>query len=247
MTNGQVAEADWRWDRRSGAWIPPSDDGRFPQREPPENPRDALPELWGLAARVWNEICALWGDSASLMRRRRLSGFEYRHCTDWLRSLETLVRRIVVIAALTLELKPVAAGPSHAWGEPRFQRTLWHDPTTWKVSFPVLRQARERRDGERRPKKPRREHDLPSRGLARRIEALRRVLSGGQACAMRLARALARMKKANRTLNAPRELRLKPWSIRWDKRTSGRLAVRDGMDIAQALAQRAIDVWHEPG
>ena len=232
MANGQIAAADWRWDRRSRAWIPPTDDGRFPKREPPENPRDALPELWGLAARVWNEI---------------LSGLEYRHCTDWLRSLETLVRRIVMIAALTLELKPVAAGSSHAWGEPRFQRTLWHDPTTWKVSFRVLRQARERRDGERRPKKPRREHDLPSRGLARRIEALRRVLSGGQACAMRLARALARMKKANRTLNAPRELRLRPWSIRWDKRTSGRLAVRDSMDIAQALAQRMIDVWHEPG
>jgi hypothetical protein len=250
MMSGRSAAQGWCWglvDGKDGReWIPPPDDWRFPQREPPENPRDALPDLWRLAARVWYEVCAIWGDSASLLRGH-IPARDYRRCTDWLRHLEALVRRIVIVAALALELKPAADGRRRPWGEPRFQRTLWHDPTTWKVSFRVLRQARERREGEQCPKKPRREHDLPSRGLARRIEALRRVLSGGQAYAKRLARLLARMKTANRTLNAPREFRLRPWSIRWDKRTSGRLAVSDGMDIAQSLARRAIEVWHEPG
>jgi hypothetical protein len=94
---------------------------------------------------------------------------------------------------------------------------------------------------------PRREHDLSAAGLARRIEALRRVLERKDRYVQRFARTLARIKKNNASANAPRSIGVRPWRFRWQRRTTGRFAVSDAMAIANPLAERAAALWHEPG
>ncbi len=222
----------------------------------PDNPREALPGLWDFARRVWNEICALWADPVTLLRQEYLSRRSYRACADWVRNLEDLVRRIVIVAALSVRLAPLRPAPPgpcpRPWGEPRFQRTLWHDPTTWKVAFSMFPARRVSEDAAEfvvaRTRKRRREFSLPTAGLARRIEALRRVISWKESYAARFARFLERVRARNRTTNGePREFHLPSCDFTWERRTSGKYGVRDGMLTVHPLAVRALEIWNEPG
>lgn len=233
-------------------WTSPPPDWQPPPPILPDDPREALPGLWDFAKLVWNEICQLWDDPASLLQQGYVSGLTYRRCCDWVRNLEGLVRRIVIVAALSLQLaplKPTPPGePPRPWGEPRFRRALWHDPSTWKVSFKMFPVRRGVRKRYARQRKPRREHGLPTAGLARRIEALCRVLLWKETYVARFARFMARVKAKNRVTNGdPREFHLAAWDFHWDRRTSGKYAVNEGMHPAQPLAERALALWNEPG
>jgi hypothetical protein len=83
--------------------------------------------------------------------------------------------------------------------------------------------------------------------MARRIEALRRVLANPDKRAHRLALRLARIRAANAKANAPRIFTLRRWDFSPKKRTSGKRAVNEGMQIAQPIAEQVLARWQEPG
>jgi hypothetical protein len=104
------------------------------------------------------------------------------------------------------------------------------------------RGARRKRDPDAHP------HPLvESWPMAKRIEALRRLLANPDKRARRVALRLARIRAANAKANEPRILALRPWDFAPEKRTLGKHAVNDGMKVAQPLAEEALDRWQEPG
>jgi len=211
----------------------------------PENPLDAVPELKALAIFVWENIAMVFGSCLELMSRQYMSAKQHLDLTDTLRHLELLVRRIVMIAALAYaDLKPVQPnkGP---WGVPRLRRELWYDPTSWRVSFSVLRGPRQRGPKRKTDKRP--SPTRPTDAVARRIEAIRRVLSYIPGYAQRFARRMQRLRAHNAKANQPRRITLAQWDFHPHRRTQGKWAVNTGMVLAQPLGELAIDILLEPG
>jgi len=218
---------------------------------------DPLPGLWSYAVMIWYELTGdlVGHSSAELMRRQYISGNSHRIIGDWLRNLEKLVRRILLIAALALDLKPAKPAPRRPWGAPGFRTEIWSDPTSWRVSFHMLergRSARRARIGKRRRRDPEDPADWrsparPAWRFARRIEALRRVLSFQQDAARRLARQLARIRARNAAANTPRRLKLAVWDFTPERRTTGKHAIAEPMSFADPLSREEVWKWEQPG
>ena len=219
------------------------------------SPHDRLPGLWAYAGMVWEQLTDLFGAPLDLIAQEYISKQKHRRLGDWLRNVEGLVRRILLLAALTLQLAPVKAAAPRTWGIGRFHRTWWDDPLTWKVSFRVLRSRPEPRPA---PVKPRKKKDPDdestwrsparwTRPMAKRIEALRRAIRYRDDHIRRLARRLARIKAANKTANEPRTLGTRLFDFHPDRRTPGKHAVARGTYVVAPLLELAVARWNEPG
>lgn len=217
-----------------------------PVVELPENAADAVLDLRRFAAMVWEETSGLFGYSRQLIDWIRMDRPFMRMATDWVRHLEMLMKRVVVIVALSLNLAPVrqrALRPRTI--ETRLRRSHWAQPETWKVSFPMAPLKRVERA--RPPGPPKRRPSLLVRtyGLARRLEALRRVISFTERRAVRFARALARRKARLAGLNDKPVLELRNWDFHPYRASKGMFAVREGMAIAHPLAARCLRLWQQ--
>jgi hypothetical protein len=241
----------WQVSKAGRWWNPPPKGWRPPPPQVPDNPREALPELWAFGRRVYEEILALWGSPSDLMAQHGLFGREGVLCRDWVRHLEHLVRCILIIAALTLEVVPPrprlspkrATDPNAA---PRTRLIKTEEPSTWPVSFRVFPSTCEARSRRSSPRSPKRNY-MKVRGLALRIEALYRVLKTQDPYVRRLACRMARIREANRTANRLKTFALKPWTYPYDfyGRTSGQHAVQVHMTPAHVMAGRLLGPWHD--
>lgn len=221
------------------AWTPPV-------VELPENAADAVLDLRRFAAMVWEETSGLFGCSRDLVKWIRMDRPFMRMATDWVRHLEMLMKRVVVILALSLNLAPVRRRASIPPGiETRLKGSHWAQPESWKVAFRMS--PSRRRERAWRPGPPAQTPGLLVRtyGLARRLEALRRVISFTERRAVRFARALARRKARLAGMNDRPVLELRPWDFHPYRASKGMFAVREGMAIAHPLAARCLRVWQQ--
>lgn len=188
-------------------------------------------DAWSHACWALNVVFVLFETTPrDLAEQECIARWRWREICQWVGPLETLVRRIVLAAALTLTivLKPlrqIARKP----GKGR-RVIIWpHRPESWIARLRIL----EPRPARRRPipSKPAHEaswddmawmnssEDRPRRvptvvmtfPLARRLEAIRRVLANPQRHAHRVAVKLARIAARNATANEPRRIFLRPW------------------------------------
>jgi len=219
-------------------WVPPTPDL-------PDDPLAAMLGLRQMAIETWDDLAMMFGTCVELMAKQYVSVKEHRMMADCLLYLELFVRRVVMIAALAYaSLKP--ARPSQGpWGAPRLRRELWYDPTSWRVSFSMLRGPWRKRQKRRSDKPPSR--DRSTRALCRRIEAIRRVLSYIPGYAKRFARRMQRLRAHNAKANQPRRIELAGWDFHPDRRTLGKWGVNDAMTVAQPLAEIAVNILQEPG
>jgi hypothetical protein len=239
-----------------GRWfLPPPRGWRPLPPQVPDDPREALSDLWAFGRLVYEEILLLWGAPSELMAKHWLLGREAILCRDWVRHLEHLVRAILLIAALTLELvlprpRTQAKRMIDPDAAPRLRLMKVDDPSTWAVSLRMFPSEREPRQYTRRERRPARDY-LDAASLAKRIEALYRILKRQDVYVTRLARRMARLREKNRLANAPRTLKLRPWTYPYDfyNRTSGQYAVQEQMTPAHFMASRLLGSWHdlEPG
>jgi hypothetical protein len=207
----------------------------------PDNAVSAVLELRRFAAMVWGEICGLFGASKHLVERVRAPRDFIRPALDWVRNLEMMMRRVIVILALSLKPAPARTSPPRE-RKMRRSRSHWAQSDTWNVVFrmmPALPCERVRTARIAAPPKPL----ACTCGLARRIEALRRVMSYSESYALRFARTLARHRARNVSANDKVVLALKPWDFHPWRSSKGMFAVRDGMKLAAPLATRELAAW----
>jgi hypothetical protein len=234
----------------------------------PDASRDLLPELWEKCAVIWQGLILAFGSPVDFVRWIFIRAKTHRAIGHWVRHLEELVRRAILIDALTREpprLKPRSPGqadarpkrnplPASPGAMPRFRSASRHDPTTWKVCFRMTRPTRAapaRRRSRRGQAKFNPRALRRSKPYAYRIEALRRAIQYREAHVQRYAFRLARMAEGNRRANDPRELSIPSFDYRPERRTIGMHAVIPYLPRANAVAWREIALWNakyaEPG
>lgn len=179
-------------------------------------------------------------ETISRQRHRTLAGF--------IRHLELLARRLVLVAALALNLvlRPVA--PSGQRRRPRLRRriVLWPGkPETWHVTFRIRPpRAPAFRWLYRRKIHSRMAASLP---LARRLEAVRRVLVNPDRHIRRCALRFARLAETNRVANQPRHFAIRPWSFDREGAAApaaGRI-IASAMAVLQPMAEDAINRFNQ--
>jgi hypothetical protein len=211
-----------------------------------------LVKAWRHARWVWTLICFKFHRPEALAQQEYLLASRCREIESWIRPLELLARRIILAAALTLDvvLKPLSVRSRATRKRSRIVLSLAR-PHDWIARFPML--PRRPREG----RSPRRHGDQPKRRfrktfpLARRLEAVRRVLADPDTRVRRFATQLARIAARNATAkaNAPRLFQLRPWSPA-NIRTWGEDTIRTGMEIVMPLAEERLARWNqqcEPG
>jgi hypothetical protein len=216
------------------------------------SPHDQLPGLWESARMILCRLADMFGTPVDLTRQEYVPTKTHSLLGDWIRNLESLVRRILLVAAFALELPALTPRTAKgARGVGGFKRTWWDDPNTWQVSFRTfmpgnreqLTQVRGR--GWRSPTKR-------TRRMAMRLEALRRAIRFRNDHIRRLARRLARIREHNRATNgSPRLVAVRPFYYRYEPkhRATARHAVARSQFIVEPLLAAAIDRWQpqEPG
>lgn len=212
------------------------------QTKPDESPAEAAPALIREASDIWVEICGFFGAPHELYRRAFHYPRSHRLATDWIRCLEILVRRIILIMALALDppRRSAGAGATSAHAAPK-KPFRPHRPV-FTVLLPVPDpepDARERENGGVRP--PIRTY--PTRALARRLDALFQAIRHPEAFARRTASRLAHIATLKREPGRP-QIGLRPWWIKPTERTSGQERTYDLIERAQRIAQRGLDAWH---
>ena len=242
--------SDAPWQPNFYAAADPSPDALAPADAP--GPHDQLTWLWRSAHLMLGRLADLFGTPVDLIRQEYVPTKTHSLLGDWIRNLESLVRRILLVAAFALELPALksrtAKGPQ---GVARFKRTWWDDPNTWQVSFRTFmpgnpeRITQVRGRGWRSPTKR-------TRQMAMRLEALRRAIRFRNDHIRRLARRLARMREHNRTTNGPPRLfAVKPFYYRYEPkhRATARHAVARSQFIVEPLLAAALNRWQpqEPG
>mgnify|MGYP001212123829 CR=1 FL=1 len=226
----------------------------------PDDDASAIPEMREFAAMVWGEITDVFGNSAYLVSRAVDSLAFMKQARDWVRNLELFVRRMIAVLALSIQLPP--ARPRTPAARPRppeeFRRRSghWMDVQGWHVSFRLTPPVPGDPSGMKRSsdaKPPRRAppSTAPLYGLARRIEALRRVISDHHLYASRFARTLARVKARDAQRNAPVFIRPGPWAFNPYTASVGQYAINEQMPVLQGMCARAFARWYghapEPG
>jgi len=178
-----------------------------------------------------------------------LSRADHRAIGHLVRRLELLTRRLVLVAALALNLvlRPIA-NREHPGGPRRRRRVLlWPDkPQTWRVRFHVRPPRRPAIEWIYRRRKilPRTLASLP---LAKRLEAVRRVLVDPDGYIRRCAIRFARIAEKNRTANQPRCFGVRPWSLNHEWRATPAAArlIATGMAVIQPLAEDAVERFNQ--
>jgi hypothetical protein len=222
--------------------------GTGPETIPRTEPCDPLPGLWDFAGMVHEEICMLFGEPGELATKGYINRRSHRILGDWLRNLELLVRRLLLIAALAFDPGALCSHGAKPQRE-RGTRLVWSDrPEGWVARFRVFPKKQSRRHIRKERDPDKRVPQFPNPWpMARRIEALRRVLANPDRRAHRLALHLARIRLANAKANAPRIFSLRRWDFSPAKRTSGKFAVNEAMQVAQPIAEQVLARWQEPG
>lgn len=202
-------------------------------------------EAWQHAGWVWAQFCELFHSPRALSLREYIARWEHRKFADWIRPLEFLTRRIIFAAGLAMAvvLKPLATRQP----KPRKRRirVVWpQKPETWIARFRMLPPQRPETRwiySNRREVSP----TMASFPLARRLEALRRVLADPEPAARRFAAKLARIAARNRTANEPRRLWIRPWDSS-AARTHGTRIVSCTMDSLSPVIHDKLDIWNHP-
>lgn len=216
---------------------------------------DQLLAVWRDACRVFEELCDRFATPRALADREWIDRAEYREIEGWVASIEMLTRRLLFTVALGLDivLKPIR-DIARAARERRYRLAWPARPETWRAFFPMFRgRGRDIDDmddnddlacaPDARTSFAAFQRVLPSFPLARRLEALRRVLLGADKRAHRLAIRLARLKISNQTAAKPRLFAVPEW--RPAKYTSrGMLLVSDSMAIVTPVARERVASWN---
>lgn len=193
------------------------------------------------AARDVQDDFHIWAceNPRDLAMREYVSVKDHRQMADWVRNLEMLVRRILWIMASAMKLEPVQPRVARQ-RIPGLRVEYPEAPESWRTPFRVIerRIARSRRSNGALPRpKPPAPRVLPSWPLARRLEAIRRVLAKPSAAASRLARLCERRRHAARNTPDPAILRVWDFTPRW--RTTGKHCIASAMAIADEPSQDA--------
>ncbi|MBC7770571.1 MAG: hypothetical protein H7124_17455 [Phycisphaerales bacterium] len=173
----------------------------------------AIAHLWRAARAMFERMRAVIGEAAAIASRPALDAEEITTARAWLRSLELMVRKLVLIEAMALAVKsrlprmsntveirqyapPKPAGPKRA---PSYSFKLWPRPPTPPARIRILGKPvlvreiwreRDRAAAARRLNMVRFMRTPEPQRIARRIEALSRVLNKPEYAARRLARRL---------------------------------------------------------
>ena len=211
---------------------------------------EQLLRVWEHARWVFASFCEFFAPPVAIAARDYINVPEYRAMESWLRSLELLTRRLVLAAALAINvvLKPL---DPLAPARPRQRRRvlIWFNkPCSWIAS---LRMMPRKPPEARALRRDRREQHrvLPALPLARRLEAVRRVLVDPDTRAHRFAVKLARIAARNAKANEPRLFGVRAWDSH-RRLNRGQRFIRTAMDIVMPLIEDALASWNqkcEPG
>lgn len=228
--------------------MPSSDLSHASLRDEAEQDRErrVLASAWKGAGEVLDYMLILLDPPAAIAGRKTIGRLTRQLMCDWIRNLEILVRRLLVITALALVLPP-----SHPAGGKRRVRELQpfvsDDPASWKVCLRLFQTP----SGSRGARSCRARHDdqaewnaLP---FALRLEALCRIIAQPKRRARSVARKLARIRAANTRSNAPRTFAVRYWHIHSSIITPAQDSIAGLMDGTEPLAERAFARWQEPG
>lgn len=199
------------------------------------------------AGKMWAEACNYFGNPRDMFRHPFMRARQRAVIADWVRCLEMLVRRIILMVAIKLELAPSKprASSANAPREARPRRPF----TALRPTLIIMPAV-----GQRRPKLPIHAPNpisqLRLHTLARRLVAINDAIINAHIYARRTAFSLARIAQRHRGKPHP-IIALSPWAIREEKRTSGQAVMYDQIAHAQALCLDQLDLWHarmpEPG
>ena len=110
-------------------------------RDAPENL--SLPDLWDAAKHLLRWLYAVCGSPCALLAEVHLSPKERRQIAFWLRPVEALVRRLLVVEAahIAATAKPVRKTIKRSLPHYPFCRVAFPDPGTpagWAVRFSMI-------------------------------------------------------------------------------------------------------------
>ena len=208
-----------------------------------------LHAVWRDASLMWSTLCDVFETPASLAACEYIPRHEHRMINDWVYHLELLIHRLVLVAALALNivLRPIAARAPRV--RKRRHVLLWPArPEAWPARFRMMRRRGHTGDRDRdRTRKSSRTQPaiVPSFPLARRLEAARRVLANPDAYIRRFAIRLGRIAERNARANAPRYFRLRTWADTPRRPTTGWQMISEPMNIIYPLACDSVDAWNE--
>ncbi len=205
---------------------------------------EQLLSVWDHARWVFANFCDFFAAPAAIAHREYINVTEYRAVDSWLRSLELLTRRLILAAALAMDVVLKPTNPRDRKPRKRRRVLVWLEkPDSWIARFRMLpRKPPETRAPRRTPhEQPRVKPSFP---LARRLEAVRRVLADPDTRAHRFAMKLARIAAHNTKANEPRLFAVRDWDTT-KARTRGQRFIRTAMDIVMPLIEDALARWNE--
>lgn len=207
-----------------------------------------LLDVWTFARNTFADITHLVISPLELADREYIRRADHKRYADLIRHLELLARRFIMAAALALNflLKPLAERQPRA--RKRGRPLYWmHRPETWCAGVNLWRKpsappawSYARRTGAPPPV-------VSSFPLARRLEAVRRLLANPDRYIRRTAIRLGRFDQRNRLSNNPVALAVRPWAVARPGRmsTSGSRWIRIGMEMVQPMVESQLDRWNE--
>lgn len=204
--------------------------------------------VWGTACSVWKTLCNVFDTPASLAERDYIPRSEHTLINDWVYHLELLVHRLVLVAALALNLVLRPTPPREPRTRQRRRILLWPArPECWPARFSMMRGGDRYTSSVDRPRATPRWKPavMPSFPLARRLEAIRRVLANPDARIRSFAMQLARMADRNARANTPHRFRLRKWTETPRNLTNGRRMIITPMRIVHPFACDLLDQWNE--
>jgi hypothetical protein len=207
-----------------------------------------LTEAWKHARWMFLQIVEFFDTPREIAARSYMHRATHAECNDLIRHLELIARRILLVAALALEIVLAPLRPNTRKHQRR-RILIWPNrPETWRTSFRLFT-ARGHEPGSFTPipetDAAQRSRFLSTMPLARRFEAVRRVLSNPDRYIRRAAIRLARL-QASSTADAPRQLRLRKLKLQPGPHvTRGLRMIITALEILSPLAGDAIARWNE--
>jgi len=206
-------------------------------------------EVWRHARWAFLQVATLHVTPRDLALIELVSRQRHRTLTLFIRHLELLARRLVLVAALALNLvlRPVAPRDPRRLPRRRRRSLVWlHRPETWHVTFGIrpLPEPTIRGLHRRHRQQPGAVASLP---LAKRLEAVRRVLVNPDRYIRQCALRFARLAQKSRADSQPRHFGVRPWSFDREGAAAPAAArlIATGMAVVQPLAENAIQRFNE--
>lgn len=208
-----------------------------------------LRAAWSHARWMFLQIVDFFDTPREIAARNWMLRATHAELNDLIRHLELIARRIILVAALGLEIILAPLKPRTRIRKRR-RVLIWPTrPETWRASFRMF-STRGVEPGEPSGQAlatPPAQLDrfLPAMPLARRFEAVRRVLGNPDRLIRRTAFRLARM-QARATADNPCQLRFRRLKLNPGPHiTRGLRMIVTALDILDPLAGDAIARWNE--